>query len=316
MLQDCATIYAGNHHLVNDPFVMGVPVFRCSGNRIVLRFMMRIDFFEGTILRRSLLDLESILAMCGTWFINRDNIQLSQLKRFVNWLRTKGSILMYPGRTRTRSGLLMEYREGIPEFGSVSFLLAQAQRLDKELTAASVPVTRTFNPVSVRSTVAFGEAVYLSPTASRSEQREFDYEVLHRMADLVEINVPHLASLVLYLTALHARGDLISISDLKHKIEKILPRLKNRHVAPEVKQHLSKELAATLKFLQKRGMIDQQKNTISLHKEAILASPGIDGNYKKLNPVKYLTNQILHLPDLIMAAEDTILDIATQPSPN
>ncbi|HQM34616.1 MAG TPA: hypothetical protein PKX85_18885, partial [Candidatus Hydrogenedentes bacterium] len=47
--------------------------------------------------------------------------------------------------------------------------------------------------------------------------------------------------------------------------------------------------------------------SIRLDRAKILATPPMDGTFRKLNPVKYSLNQVLHFADVTQAIEDVVL---------
>ena len=60
----------------------------------------------------------------------------------------------------------------------------------------------------------------------------------------------------------------------------------------------------TLAYLERRGMLARRGDAVTLDEAAILSVPPLDSTYVKRNPVKYLTNQIMHLGDVIELLEE------------
>lgn len=160
-------VFAGNHVRLTDPLYFFGAIARASGMRVFVRFMARDDFFTHPLWRLCPLRMHDILEMGGAHFISRDNVKVSQLKPFFEILDRPGSFLMFPGRSRSRSGMVVEYRETIDEPGAVSFFLTYSQRHRAENPAVAVPLTRTYNPVTGCSVVVFGEPVRLPEKASK-----------------------------------------------------------------------------------------------------------------------------------------------------
>lgn len=297
-------VFAGNHSSGIDPFIMYRSIYLASQGRIEPRFMMREGIFsEGRAGKTRLLDLDEVSRLAGALHISREKVQLSQLKPFIEVLRSGESFIMYPGRTRSRSGLLVEYREGIDEPGAVSFFLVQAQRGQPDRRVACVPVVRTHNPVARQTAVAFGEPLYLAPDADRAAQRAFDFDLMTRLGDLVEINVPQVVSVLLYLHALHRRSAALAVTVLASDVKAVLDSLEGRLIDPAARTHLRRCLEQTLRWLAARGMIEWRKPSVTVVPEAVLAAPPLDSEYREKNPVKYLANQVLHMTDLVAAAE-------------
>lgn len=296
-------VYAGNHAKKDDPFIMYRAVHRVTGWSCEIRYMMRDDFFAG-IPDLRIVDVDELLRLLGAQQISRDNVQLSQLKPFVKLLREGNGFIMYPGRSRTRTGLFMEYRDGIDEPGGVTFFLAQAQRGNPDLHVPAVPVARSYNPVSKRSVVVFGPPVYLPHDSDRALQRETDLRLVEAMGDLIEINVAMAVSALLYLHCLHDRPVPIQQGSLVDAARAALNACaERRHIDESALSDLPREIKMTLEYLGNHGMLDLRGTLIWPNKEAILAAPEPDKMYVKKNPVKHLLNQTLHLADVSAAFE-------------
>jgi len=164
-------IFAGNHAKWDDPVCMYPAVYWGSGRNIEPYYMMRDDFFENVPHTR-LIDFDEVMRLFGTHQISRERVRMSQLKPFVRILSEDDCFIMFPGRTRTRSGIFFEWREGMDEPGSVAFFIGHVQHGKPEVRIPAVPVTRTYNPVTKVSTLVMGEPLYLPPKADRETQRE------------------------------------------------------------------------------------------------------------------------------------------------
>jgi hypothetical protein len=296
-------VYAGNHAKKDDPFVMYRAVNRVTGWSCDIRYMMRNDFFKA-IPNLRIIDVDELLRMLGAQQISRDNVQLSQLKPFVKLLREGNGFIMYPGRSRSRSGLFMEYRDGIDEPGGVTFFLAQAQRGRPDSHVPAVPVARSYNPVTKRSVVIFGPPVYLPHDADRAAQRDMDFHLVEQMGELIEINVAMAVSALLYLHCLHDRPSPIDQGALVEAVRAALHACaERRHVDESAVSDLPREVKMTLEYLGECGMLELRGTLIRPNKGIILASPELDTAYVKKNPVKHLVNQTLHLADVTAAFE-------------
>lgn len=296
-------VFVGNHQKKDDPFIMYRAVHRVCNWSYEVRYMMRDDFFKS-LPKWKLFDIDEILRTLGALPISRENVLHSQLKPFVKLLREGNAFIMYPGRSRTRSGLFMEYREGIDEPGGATFFLAQAQRGHPELKVPAVPMTRTYNPVTKKSTITFGEPQYLPEGADRAAQRELDFRLLDMMGDMVEISVPLVTAGILYLHCLHSRPAPIEREALADAVrEALLACRERRHVDRTALEDLSRELRQTLKHFQRGGMLTLRGALIEPNRAAVLSVPEPDTAYVKKNPVKHLVNQIIHLADVVAAIE-------------
>ena len=221
---------------------------------------------------------------------------------------------MYPGRSRSRTGVFVEYRDGIDEPGGVTFLVAQAQRSRPEVNVVIVPFARTSNMATKTSVVMFGPPVFLPHDADRAAQRELDFRLIELMGDLVEINITHIAAGVIYLHCLHQRGETIAIDALDTAAGAVIAQLSNRHIDPAADCKRREQLETTLDYFAKAQLVLRCNDSITVHRNNVLASPPPDTNYRSANPIKYAINQILHLPDVIDAIEWAALALAAKGS--
>jgi len=300
-------VFAGNHFAKDDPFMMYRAVHRVCEGAYPVRYMMRDDFFiglAGGIMKSRLIDVDELLEMLGALPISRGRVQLSQIKPFIAILREPAAFIMYPGRSRSRTGVFIEYRDGIDEPGGVTFLVAQAQRNRPDLRVAIVPMARTLDLATMKSVVVFGGPVYLPHDADRAAQRELDFHLIGLMGDLVEINVTHAAAGIIYLHCLHARGGLLEFDALDAAVAHALERMPRRRIGPAARNDRRAQLEATLDHFAAAQLVARNGGAVTLFPGAVLASPPHDTTYRALNPVKYAVNQVLHLPDVIDAIED------------
>ena len=296
-------VFAGNHIKLDDPFFAWNTAWRSSNKAIQLFFMMRDDYFHGFPWNLSPIPVIEIAEMGGGVKITRDNVSLAQMKPFLEILQRPGCFMIFPGRTRTRSGLVMEFREGFDDPGGVSFFLVHGQRRAKTAIPC-VPFARTHNLLTHKSTVVLGPPRYLPENASREEQRAFDLDLAASIGDLIELNVFHVVSGLLYLHALHDRGERIALDRLHTVAREVIVQLPpHRHHDPALDTLSPADLRRALRFLAKRGMLHLDGDTVVLHRENILAVPPLDTSYLKLNPIKYHVNQLLHLADVVTLLE-------------
>jgi len=308
-LPDAPIVFASNHVRFDDPIVMWVAISVASNQRYYPRFMMRTDAFrDGTILKSRILDIDELAELVAAMLIDRDHVTLRQLKPFVKRLRDHKVFGIYIGRTRSRSGMVMEYRE-FDEPGSATFFMVQAQNNRPELNVAAIPLTRTFNIVTKRSTFIFGDPLYVDTRADRQTQRNIDFELIQQIANQVEINVPQLLALVVYLHVLHNLGDTTSLQRLKAETAAVFRAADGHYIDPAARADFDKEFKRALRFFEKRDIIQHYKDDVALASDVVRRCPPLDRSYKDLNPIKFLANQILHFPDLVGAAETAVLGL-------
>lgn len=297
-------VFAGNHQKKDDPFLMYRAIHYLCDASYAVRFMMRDDFFAGISAAKSrFMDIDELACMAGAMLISRSNVQLSQMKPFVKLLREGNGFIMYPGRSRTRSGVFIEYRDGIEEPGGVSFFLAQAQRGRPDLRIPAVPCTRTHNPATNKTVVIFGEPQYLSHDADRAAQRDLDFRLIEMMGELTEVNAAHVAAGILYLRCLHGRHEPIERARLRAATQDALDACRDRRVEPASRTDLDGQLKAVLTYLERGKTIVCEGDAVTPLPSAVLASPEWDTSYAAKNPLKHLVNQILHLWDVVAAIE-------------
>ncbi len=303
-------IFCANHIKLDDPFILECAIHRASGGLFV-DHMMRDDFF-GTKFKFKFCDPDELLAMLGANHISRDRVTPSQIKIYIDILRRPYNFLMFPTGTRSRSGFIMECREGASEPGGPSFFIAQVQRGKTPLRVPVVPIARCYNPIHEKTAAVFGAPLFMEPGADRAAQRAFDQRVIEAIAALIEINVPYILSTYLYLHCLHGLAASITMDGLRAHLRAILESLPERHVDPLALPHLDEELRLTLEYFATHGMLDLRDNQIALHSSAILHCPEVDRDFRKQHPLRFLMNQIVHLPDVTQAIESRVLQDLAQ----
>lgn len=299
-------IFACNHVRLNDPMYVWPAIYRGSGEKIISGFMMRNDFFGGRHWRWAPVDMNELCEMAGAVLISRRRFQLTQMRPLLEMLGRPGAFMMFPGGTRTRSGLAMEYHDGLGEPGAVSFFLAHAQRrYDRAVPA--VPVFRTPNFATGRGVVTFGPPVYLDSSASRAGQRAFDAELAVRIAELVEVNALHAVGAILYLRGLHGLNERMPMEELRGAVRRATSGLPEVRIDPALINRLDEELRHALRYFEAHGMLERRGEDVLVRRAAVLSCPRLNTSYRKHNPVKYFTNQILHVPALVRRLEEIVL---------
>ncbi len=307
--KDHPVIHYGNHHKLDDPFHLFNAVYLATGGKPENHAMLRNDFFQGGIFKSRILDLDELLGFLGAYGISRDNVTLKQLKVFLDILRGGGSFMLYPGRSRSCSGMLMEYRDNIDTPGAISFFLHSLQSRDRDIKVSAVPSSRNYNPITKHTSVVFGPEQFLKPGASREERSAFDHRLIEVMAGLIEINAAQVLAALLYTRCLHGMTAPIAVSDLKELVGGILRETQHPYVDPEDLADVPFAVDRALRYFKKRGMLDRKDSKITPKAPAILSVPALTIEYRKENPVKYLTNQILHLSEVTAHVEQKVLGL-------
>lgn len=299
-------VLASNHLRLDDPFVTGAAIHLATEEKARVWGLMRDDFFEKwpQWLRR-LLDPNQILFLLGGIPITRGRSSDEQLRPVYDLLLDSKMFLTYPGRSRSRNGHLIEYHDWIRTPGATSRFLARVQEERPELRVAAIPIARTYNPVTKGGAIAFGERHSLKPRATLGEQRELDYRLVAAMGDLVEVNIPHVVSGLLYLHCLHSRRECIQVSRLCAAASEVFAGIRNRLVDPAAYRNLERETRRTLRYLARRAMLRLRGQVVMLDTRAILSKPDAE-NYREGNCLKHLVNQIVHLRDVVAALERAV----------
>ncbi|MBN2308652.1 MAG: 1-acyl-sn-glycerol-3-phosphate acyltransferase [Candidatus Hydrogenedentes bacterium] len=301
--------FAGNHMKFDDPPIMFRAIYLASGNRIFPHFLGRDDIFAGAPLS-GLIDYNEVLVLANGVLFSRESVRLSQLKPIIKLLREGECFGLYPARTRSRSGAIIEYPEGSEEPGGLSMFVAQAQRGRPGLAIAVVPLARTYNPVSKKTTIVFDAPESLPHDADRDAQREFDCRIVERIASQIEVNVPQVLSAILRLRCIHGRIGPIDTAALEDAVRSVFEGISHPYVDPAAREALRREVRSTVRYLRRKGMLAVKGRTIIPNADAIDAQPPMDYEFRDRNPVKYLTHQIIHLADVTAEAERAALAMA------
>jgi 1-acyl-sn-glycerol-3-phosphate acyltransferase len=322
-------IYVANHVMKSDALMVAYTVYLNTDGR-QLHIMMRDDFFgDKRWSRTPFLDMDDLARSLGAIQVSREAGAYSQVKRFVRLLVDDGCFIIFPTGTRSRSGHVMEVPPPL-ELGKVSFFAATAQREryskgGRNVTApvAMVPTGISFNPISKKTTLVFGEAVYLEPDrpdkkVPRTVLNEFDHELLRLVSRLVEINLVQLAALYLLHYVWHA-GSVKEWHGQGIYLRKAVFKTELAEIARTMKQDgslllgdsLDSEFSGTFKRVEKlftrRDMVEPIGDALLLHHDRILAAPPVDREYRKRNPVKYFANQIAHFQEIVSLVEERVL---------
>jgi 1-acyl-sn-glycerol-3-phosphate acyltransferase len=300
-------VFVSNHLYFFDPTFAYRAITLATNEAHKIHFMMRNDFFRQNVILR-MIDVDTLVACIGAYGITRGNVRLSELKPFLKLLEAGESFIMYPGRTRSKSGLFMEYRDEIEEPGGASFFLHATQRRKPGVRVPAVPMARTYDPVRNQSAYAFGPPHYLPEGADRHAQHAFDLELMDRMGDLVELNVPQLLAAILYLRVLHQVPDGLPIESAAARIRAIAKAVPHRLLHPALTDGLETEVEAAAAYFEGKGQARRAGGRIEPIADSILAAPPLDDDYKKANPTKYLVNQFIHMGDVVRAVEANARD--------
>jgi hypothetical protein len=301
--------FIGNHVKFDDPPVMYRAIYLASGGAIFTHFLGRDDIFADAPFSW-LIDYNEVLEMVGGVLFTRESVRLSQLKPIIQILQAGECFGLYPARTRSRTGAVMECPEDSEGPGGVALFVAYARRGRAGVDAPIVPIGRTFNPATKRTAVVFGEPEHLEQGADRAAQRAFDFHLAERIAELIEINAAQILSAVLLTHCVHGRAGRIEFEALERAVASVAAECRCRNVDPAVERALGREVRKTVKYHAKKGMVRVENGTVVPEADAILATPEADYEFRERNPVKFLTNQIIHFPDVVLAVERAASELA------
>ena len=307
--KDHPAIFYGNHHKLDDPLYLFNAITLATGGEPELHAMLRNDFFQGTLLKTRFLDLDELLDFLGAHGISRDKVSLKQIKIFLDILREGKSFMLYPGRRRSCSGMLMDYRDNVETPGGISFFLHAIQARNADVKVSAVPSSRNYNPITRHTSVIFGPEQFLERGASREEQRAFDQRLIEVMGGLVEVNASQVLAALLFTRCLHGMTAPISAADLQDLVRGIMQQTRHPYVDPEDLADVPHVVDRALRYFKKHGMLDRKDGKVTPKVEAILSLPELTTKYRRENPVKYLTNQNLHLGDVTALVEQKVLGL-------
>jgi len=330
IIEEGPAIYVANHVMKSDALLVAYAVYVHTQGR-QLHIMMRDDFFgDKRWSRTPLLDVDKLAMSLGAIQVSRESGAYSQMKRFIRLLLDDGCFIIFPTGTRSRSGLVMELPPELDELGKVSFFAATAQReryskrgLSGAAPVALVPTGISFNPISKKTTLIFGEPVYLTfdppdKKVPRSVLNEFDNHLIGLVSRLVEINLVQLAGLYLlhytwhsgHVKNRHENGIYLKRSILLKDLIEIAGGLKERSDL-FLGASLHSEFRPTLKRVERlfarRDMLEPIGDAFLLRHDRIRSAPPVDGDYRKRNPVKYFANQIAHFEEVVTMVEERVL---------
>ena len=329
IVEEGPAIYVANHVIKSDALIVACTVYMNTKGR-QLHVMMRDDFFgDKRWSRTPLLDMDELARSLGAIQVSREAGAYSQVKRFIRVLVEDGCFIIFPTGTRSRSGHVMEVPPPL-ELGKVSFFAATAQReryskrgLSGAAPVALVPTGISFNPISKKTTLIFGEPVYLTfdppdKKVPRSVLNEFDNHLIGLVSRLVEINLVQLAGLYLlhytwhsgHVKNRHENGIYLKRSILLKDLIEIAGGLKERSDL-FLGASLHSEFRPTLKRVERlfarRDMLEPIGDAFLLRHDRIRSAPPVDGDYRKRNPVKYFANQIAHFEEVVTMVEERVL---------
>jgi len=306
--RDHPAIFYGNHMKLDDPLWIFEATMLSTGGTVRIGAMLRNDFFSSVpFLKSRFLDMDQLMETVGVFGISRGHVTVSELKRFVDFLIAGHGFILFPGRTRSRSGMLVDYGDGVERPGGISFFLRATQNRAPDRVFGAMPAVRNYNPVTRHSSVIFGPEQTLPRGASREAQRKFDEDLIGVLGPLVEINVAQVVAATLYLRALHGIHAPLGVGELKRMVGQVLDAIDHPYIDPEDMADLDRAVGGAVRYFAKGRMARVRHGTIEANVDAILETPELTTKFRKRNAVKYHTNQILHLGGVVEEIEGTVL---------
>ncbi len=294
--------FASNHLKGDDPLAFYRAIYLGSERNIFPRLIGRDDVvYNGPF--SGLIDLNEVLALCGGIVFSRDNVKMAQLKPVIQSFCDGDCFALFPGRTRSRTGVIFEYPNGSDGPGGLSLFVAHAQRKQPGLRIPLISVARTFHPVSKQTIFVIGEPQYLPSDAGRTTRNDMDRLVVERIAAVSAVNVPQILCAILCDRSIHNRLGPVAVTALEAAVREIVNGITGRYVDPAAKTDLEHEVKAMLKYLRRAGMVHVRRGMVTLNAEAVRHTPEPDFAFRDKNPIQYLTNQILHCTNVLQAVE-------------
>ena len=291
-------LFVANHHGLDDPAQLWPAIHLASGERYIPRFLMRNDFFQGFPWDWLPLALNTLCERCGAVPITRGRVSPAQLRPAFQALRLGQACVLFPTGTRSRTGAWLEYRpDEIEGPGDPAALAALGARLAGLPALPVVPAGITRHPVSRGVTVAFGKPI---PIEARSDPTVLSAQndmICAAIGDLVEVHTVHLAAALLWTMSIHGR-DRLSTRRLIHSVLDWLAASTHPVIHPELRREPEAACQRACRYFARRGYIRLSGNEIILRQARINICPPWNTAYRKMNPVRYWTNQIRHLNGL------------------
>jgi hypothetical protein len=105
----------------------------------------------------------------------------------------------------------------------------------------------------------------------------------------------------------------IEVSRLDRIVAEIFDGMTHAYVDPEDASDIGRAVRRTLRYLKKHGMVRIRTRKIYPVAAAILGTPPLTTEFRRRNPIKFLTNQILHLGDVTNLIERRVLEARDDP---
>jgi 1-acyl-sn-glycerol-3-phosphate acyltransferase len=330
IVEDGPAIYVANHVTKSDALLAAYTVYMHTKGR-QLHVMMRDDYFgDKRWSKTALLDVDELAMSLGAIQVSREAGAYSQMKRFIRLLVEDGCFIIFPTGTRSKSGLVMELPPGLDELGKISFFASMAQRerfnkhgADRVSPVPMVPTGVSFDPTVKKTTLVFGEPVYLtsdppSKKIHRTVLTEFDRQLVRGVSRLVEVNLAHLSALYLLHYAWHCGGQpdrnghdiYLERKVIAGDLAEIVREVKEKgglFLGDSLASELDPELRRVERLFAHRSVLKRTGEGILLSRDRVLSAPPVDREYRKLNPVKYFANQVAHLEEVVDAVETRVL---------
>ncbi|HOV61333.1 MAG TPA: lysophospholipid acyltransferase family protein [Candidatus Hydrogenedentes bacterium] len=295
---DGPAVFVANHHGLDDPAFLWPAIHLASGERYIPRFLMRDDFFKGFPWDWLPLSLNTLCERCGAVLISRGRVNPHQLRPALNALRTGEACALFPSGTRSRTGAWIEYRPGDIEVpGDPAALAALGARMAELPAMPVVPAGITCHPVSGEITVAFGPPIFVAARSEPANLVACNAEICAATGNLVEVNAAHLVATLLWAMNTHGRERL----GTRRLVQAVLDWISSTDHAlihPALRHEPGTACLQACHFFARQGCARLAGNELIVCPKRVNTCPPWTVTYRKKNPVRYWTNQVLHLRNL------------------
>jgi len=291
-------LFVANHHGLDDPALLWPAIHLASKERFIPRFLMRDDFFRGFPWDWLPLSLNTLCERCGAVLITRGQTSPTQLRQALQAMRSGEACVLFPSGTRSRTGVWLEYRPGeIEAPGSPAALAAVGARVAGLSALPVVPAGITRHPVSGGVTVTFGEPMAIEARTDPAGLARKNAVLCAAIGELVEVHAVHLTAALLWTMSVHGRNRL-STHRLVHSVTDWVASNARAVVHPELWREPEAASLRACQYFVRQRCVGLAGNEIILRRERTDVCPPWTTAYRKINPVRYWTNQILHLKGL------------------
>jgi len=304
---DGPAIFVANHHGLDDPALLWPAIHLASGERFIPRFLMRDDFFRGFPWDWLPIRLNTLCERCGAVPISRGRVSPAQLRPALQSLKEGNACALFPGGTRSRTGAWIEYRPGEENtHGDPAALAALAARVAGKPEIPVIPMGITRHPILRQVTVAFGSPIRVASRGDASELAARNQEICHAIGLLTEVHAVHLVAAIIWALCTHHRKSF-PLKTVVHAVMDWAASPPCPLVHPELIREPESACRRACAYFARLGYLRIAGREIYPRESRVNNCPPWTTGYRRANPVRYWTNQVLHIKGIDTWAAEWVL---------